>query len=66
MEYKEIERIKELKKRTMEYTASHSTDQRANIIWLDCCREIANNRLIDIDNYEHRIESLEFGGDDYP
>ena len=67
MDNKIRDRIKSLKQRTIDYTAGHPTDRRASTIWLDCCADISKDRVIGIDNYEHRMESLEMTrGDDYP
>ena len=66
MDRKIIDRVKRLKQRTTEYSFNHVGDMRADTIWLECCSDIVEERPIEINNYEHRMESLEFGSDVYP
>jgi len=57
----EIKRIIKLKERILEYSMHHPTDARASEILKECNYDIAHNRVLDVYNYELRMDALEVG-----
>jgi len=57
-------RIIRLKERILEYSFKNANDTRAGLIWKDCTYDIAKERVVDIYNYELRMDALEIDSRD--